>query len=106
MKNKNKFDILNHDILHDNVLVRAITGEELERTSKLVDVEQYEDKPEWGEVISTGNGRILESGQLSPMNVKPGDIIIYGKYSSYKTRVDGKDYLIIRDEDIFTKYSI
>jgi chaperonin GroES len=108
---ENKFDILNHEMLHDNVLIKALTSEDIRELTKefskgktkLIDPEQYEDKPEWGEVISIGKGRVLESGELSPINVNVGDIVIYGKYSPYKTRVDGKDYLVVRDEDILTK---
>jgi chaperonin GroES len=98
-----KFDITKHTMLHDNVLIRAIRADEIENKSGLIDPEQYEDKPEWGEVLAVGDGRMLENGTRSPISVKPGDIVLYGKYSPYQTRVDGEDYLIVRDEEILSK---
>lgn len=100
---KNKFDLTKHQLLNDNILVLAINPTDYLK-SDLIDPAQYEDKSEWGEVISVGPGRITENGVLIEPQIKPGDIITYGKYSSYKTRIDGKDYLIIRAEDCMSKY--
>lgn len=102
-KESNPFDLTQHDMLHDNVLVKALSpAQKVE--DDLYDPEQYEDKSEWGEVISVGPGRILESGQTLKPSVKKGDIILYGKYSTYKTRIAGEDYLIIRDDDVMSKH--
>jgi chaperonin GroES len=100
MKESNKFDITNHTMTHDNVLIRAISPQKVHSTG-LIDPAQYEDKSEWGEVIDVGPGRI-EMGNLITPSVKKGDIVLYGKYSSYKVRVGGYDYLIIRDDDIMS----
>jgi len=101
MKNKNKFNITDHDMLHDYILVKAIVPQ----TAKtgLIDPAQYEDKSEWGEVISVGPGR-YEYGELVPMTVEVGNTVLYGKYSSYKIRVDGIDLLIIREDDVMSRY--
>ncbi len=97
------FNITKHTMLHDNVLIKALRAEDIESKGILYDPEQYEDKPEWGEVISVGVGRVLDNGQYTPMSVKPGDIVLYGKYSPYQTRYEGVDYLIVRDEDLMSK---
>jgi chaperonin GroES len=98
---KNKFNIIEHDLVHDNVLVEPVEpkGDE----DGLIDPNQYEDKSEWGKVLSVGPGRVLENGDRTPMSVEVGDLVTFGKFSPYVARVNGKDYLIIRDEDIMSK---
>ena len=102
-KKENKQDVRSFDLkkfrfLYDHVLVRAIkkdTG-----IKGLVRPDQYDDKPEFGEVISVGEGRLMDDGTIVPINVKPGDIIFFSKYSSEQTRTLGEDYYIIRADDI------
>lgn len=93
-----KFDLLQKKLLHDNVFMRAVSPE---KDDIFIDPESYENKPEIGEVLGVGPGRTLESGQLIPMTVKVGDIVMFEKYGSTKFRVDGQDYYRIREEDIF-----
>ena len=101
----NRFDILAHNIRHDNVLIEEIRADGIKRDDGLVDPEQYDDKPEWGVVIKAGTGRVLDNGTLIPVTVKEGDVVLFGKYSPYKLRLNGKDYLIVRDEEILTHFS-
>ena len=96
-KQNNPIDILNFDLQYDYVLVEAI---ETVASSGLVNPSQYDDKPEFGKVIKCGTGRLLEDGEIVPLSMKPGDIIFFGKYSSISVRSNGKDYFIIRDDDV------
>ena len=85
--------------LHDRVIVRRM---EEERTSPggIVLPDAAKEKPVQGEVLAVGNGKLLESGDLRPLDVKVGDKILFGKYSGTEVRVDGEDLLVMREEDI------
>jgi len=85
-------------MLHDSVLVKPIV---LEKSGKVVKPQGYDDKPEYGEVVGIGEGKMLETGVRLPVSAKEGDIILFQKYSASKIRHDGVDYLIVRDEDIY-----
>lgn len=92
-----KTDIKDFNFLYDYILVKAIS---VEGTSGLVKPEQYDDKPEFGEVVKVGEGRLLEDGTVVPSKVKPGDVIFFGKYSSMSVRTLGEDYFVIREDDV------
>lgn len=81
-----------------------IAAVDFETDGKVYRPSQYEDKPEFGLVLSVGQGRLLDSGQRVPSPVEPGDFVIFGKYSSVKVRAEGVDFLFVRDEDIMSKY--
>lgn len=98
MTKQKKLEISKFSFLHDQVLVKAIRDDV--GKNGLIRAEQYEDKPEFGTVISVGNGKMLETGERVEPSVKPGDVIFFGKYSTIQTSSDGEDYYIIRDEDI------
>ena len=84
--------------MYDNVLVKPlIVGSD----SVVLRPQQYEDKPEWGEVIMVGGGRVFDNGEIGSPQVKPGAIVLFQKYSAQKFRHKGEDYLIIREDDIF-----
>ena len=91
-------DLTKFSFTADYVLVKAIST--TETVKGLIRPEQYEDKPEFGEVIATGYGKMLEDGTLINPKASKGDLIFFGKYSSEKVRIKGEDYLIIRDDDI------
>lgn len=97
-KTKSKFDLSKFTFRYDNVLVKAIREEVVQ--GGLVKPEQYDDKPEFGEVIAIGEGRVLDNGTVLAPKLKVGDIIFFGKYSSEQTRSLGQDYFILREEDI------
>lgn len=96
-----KLDLTKFTFLFDYVLVKAI--ETTESVDGLVRPDQYEDKPQFGEVVKAGAGRILENGEIVPTGLKSGDKIFFGKYSTEKTRHLGEDYYIIRSEDIIAR---
>ena len=85
--------------LHDRVVVRRM---EEERTTAggIVIPDSATKKPIQGEVIAVGNGKILNSGEVRPLDVKVGDRVLFGKYSGTEVKLDGEEYLVMREEDI------
>jgi len=85
--------------LHDRVVVRRM---EEERTTAggIVIPDSATEKPIQGEVIAVGNGKTLDNGQHRALDVKVGDRVLFGKYSGTEVKLDGEDYLVMREEDI------
>tara|TARA_Y100001970_G_C13602992_1_gene541126 strand:+ start:275 stop:562 length:288 start_codon:yes stop_codon:yes gene_type:complete len=85
--------------LHDRVIVRRM---EEEKTSPggIVIPDSATEKPIKGEVLAIGKGKILESGDVRPLDVKVGDMILFGKYSGTEVNVDGEELLVMREDDI------
>jgi chaperonin GroES len=85
--------------LHDRVVVRRM---EEERTTAggIVIPDSATEKPIQGEVIAVGNGKILNSGEVRPLDLKVGDRVLFGKYSGTEVKLDGEEYLVMREEDI------
>lgn len=85
--------------LHDRVIVRRL---EDERTSPggIVIPDTVAEKPMQGEVVAAGKGKINESGDIRPLDVKAGDKILFGKYSGTEVKVNGEDLLVMREDDI------
>jgi chaperonin GroES len=85
--------------LHDRVLVRRIEG--VEKTAGgIIIPDTAKEKPQEGEVISAGAGVKNEDGKLTPLDVKAGDRILFGKWSGTEVKVDGEDLLIMKESDI------
>ena len=85
--------------LHDRVIVKR-TEEERTSPGGIVIPDTAAEKPIRGEVVAGGNGKLLDSGELRPLDVKPGDKVLFGKYSGTEVKVDGKDLLVMREDDI------
>ncbi|MEG6616595.1 co-chaperone GroES [Peptococcaceae bacterium 1198_IL3148] len=85
--------------LADRVVVKALPSEEVTK-SGIVLPDTAKEKPQQAEVIAVGPGRVLENGQRQPMDVKVGDKVLYSKYAGNEVKVDGEEYLILRDLDI------
>jgi chaperonin GroES len=85
--------------LHDRVVVRRM---EEERTTAggIVIPDSATEKPIQGEVIAVGRGKILDNGEVRPLDVKVGDRVLFGKYSGTEVKLDGKDFLVMREDDI------
>ena len=85
--------------LHDRVVVKRM---EEERTSAggIVIPDSATEKPSRGEVIAAGNGKLTDSGELRPLDVKAGDKVLFGKYAGTEIKVDGEELLIMREDDI------
>jgi len=85
--------------LHDRIILEAAQKEE--RTAGgIILPDTAQEKPQRGTVLAVGPGKRLDSGQLAPVDVKAGDTVLYGKYGGTEVKVDGKDYVILRAEDI------
>ncbi|MFA5163527.1 MAG: co-chaperone GroES [Patescibacteria group bacterium] len=85
--------------LANNVIVKALKKEDVTK-SGIVLPDSSDAKPEKGEVIAVGPGRILDNGQLAAMNVKVGDKVIFKKYSPDEVKVDDEEYLVLSETDI------
>lgn len=85
--------------LADRVLTKPLEEEE-KSPGGIILPDTAKEKPMRGEVIAVGNGKIDEKGERVKMEVKTGDIILYGKYSGTEIKIDGEDYLIMRESDI------
>ncbi len=85
--------------LHDRVIVKRM---EEERTSPggIVIPDSVAEKPIRGEVLAVGNGKILDNGEVRALDVKPGDSVLFGKYSGTEVKVSGEDLLVMREDDI------
>ena len=85
--------------LQDRILVKRI--EEEERTKGgIIIPDAAKEKPQEGMVVAVGDGKTLESGQKAALTVKPGDKILFGKYSGTEIKVDGEEHLILREDDV------
>ncbi len=86
--------------LHDRIIVKAAKAEEITKGGIIIP-DTAKEKPMQGEIVAVGNGKITEEGKVMPLQVKPGDKVLYGKYAGTEVSVDGEDYLIMRESDIF-----
>ena len=85
--------------LHDRVLVRRIEEAETVRGG-IVIPDSAKEKPQEGEAIACGNGKLLDSGRRVALEVKPGDRVLFGKYGGNEIKLDGEEYLIVREDEI------
>ena len=86
--------------LHDKVLVKR-TEEQETSSGGIILSGSAKEKPSQGEVISVGPGKKTDSGEIASMNVKSGDTVIFGQYAGNEVKLDGEDYLIMSESDIF-----
>ena len=85
--------------LHDRVLVRRVEAEE-KTAGGIIIPDTAQEKPQEGEVISVGSGARAENGTITPMDVKAGDRILFGKWSGTEVRIASEEYLIMKESDI------
>ena len=85
--------------LQDRIIVERIE-EETKTAGGLIIPDTAKEKPQRGKVISVGKGTKLPDGRVVPMDVKEGDQVLFGKYSGSEIKIDGKEYLIMREEDV------
>jgi chaperonin GroES len=87
--------------LHDRVLVRRLEEKETVKGGIIIP-DSAKEKPQEGEVIAVGSGR-REKGELIPLDVKPGDRILFGKYSGSDIKIDDEEYMILKEDEILAK---
>jgi chaperonin GroES len=85
--------------LHDRVLVRRLEEQESKRGGIIIP-DSAKEKPQQAEVVAVGNGKLLDDGQRVELDVKSGDRILFGKYSGSDIRIEGEEYLILREDEI------
>ena len=85
--------------LHDRILVRRLEEGDTTRGGIIIP-DSAKDKPQEGEVISVGRGKTNDAGKLFPLAVKEGDGILFGKYSGTEIKLDGEDFIIMREEEV------
>jgi len=85
--------------LGDRVLVKPVESKEVKRGGIIIP-DTAKEKPQEGEVVAVGKGKMTEDGKILPMDVKPGDRILYGKYSGNEIKIDDIEHLIMHQDDI------
>ena len=85
--------------LHDRMLVERLEEREVKKGGIIIP-DTAKEKPQEGRVIAVGNGKVGDDGKKIPLDVKTGDTILFGKYSGSEVKLDDKEYLIMREEDV------
>jgi chaperonin GroES len=85
--------------LQDRLIVERLEGEE-KTASGLFIPDNAKEKPQQGKVIAVGKGKVRDDGTLQPLDLKKGDRILFGKYSGTEIKIDGDEYLIMREDDV------
>jgi chaperonin GroES len=85
--------------LHDRILVRRVEEAETVRGGIIIP-DTAKEKPQEGEVIAVGKGKSNDEGKVFPLDVKAGDRVLFGKYAGNEIKIDGEEYLIMREEDV------
>jgi len=85
--------------LYDRIVVKRIEEQETVRGGIIIP-DSAKEKPQEGEVVAVGNGKRLENGTLVPLDVKAGDRILFGKYSGSDIKLDGEEYMIMREDEV------
>ena len=85
--------------LHDRILVKRL-AEGDEKHGSIIIPDSAKEKPQEGKVIAVGTGKVTEAGRKIPLDVKAGDRILFGKYSGSEVKLDGQEYLTMREEDV------
>ena len=85
--------------LHDRIMVERLEEKEVKKGGIIIP-DTAKEKPQEGKVIAVGNGKVGDNGKKIPLDVKAGDKILFGKYSGSEVKIDDKEYLILREEDV------
>ena len=85
--------------LHDRIIVQRIDEGE-QRVGGIIIPDTAKEKPQQGKVIAAGKGKVKDDGKVVPMDVKEGDLILFGKYSGQEIKLDGEEYLIMREDEV------
>ena len=86
--------------LQDRILIRRLDSEEEETRGGIVIPDTAKEKPQEGEVVAVGDGKVLDNGQKLQMTVKVGDRILFGKYSGTEVKIDDEELLIMREDEV------
>ena len=86
--------------LRDRILVERNEQEQEQKVGGIIIPDTAKEKPQQGKVIAAGNGRINDEGKVIPLDVKAGDTILFGKYAGSEIKIDGKEYLILKEDEV------
>ncbi len=86
--------------LHDRIIVKRLP-QETKTSGGIIIPETAKEKPVRGKVVSTGKGRVNDEGKVLPLEIKPGDTVLFGKYAGTEFKMEGDEYLMMREEDIY-----
>ncbi|RMF94085.1 MAG: co-chaperone GroES [Candidatus Schekmanbacteria bacterium] len=85
--------------LHDRIIVKRIEEEEKTKGGIIIP-DTAKEKPQEGEVVAVGNGKLLEDGKVVPLDVKKGDRVLFSKYAGNDIKIEGEEYIIMREDDV------
>ena len=85
--------------LHDRVIIQRLEEGE-QKIGGIIIPDTAKEKPQQGKVIAVGNGKLNDDGERVPLDVKAGDLILFGKYTSQEVKLDGEEYLIMREDEV------
>ncbi len=85
--------------LHDRIIVRRIEEGE-QKVGGIIIPDTAKEKPQQGKVIAVGKGKVKDDGKVTPLDVKADDLILFGKYSGQEIKLDGEEYLIMREDEV------
>ena len=86
--------------LHDRIIVQRLEDDDEQQVGGIIIPDTAKEKPQQGKVVAVGKGKVKEDGGILPMDVKNGDTILFGKYSGQEIKLDGDDYLIMREDEV------
>jgi len=85
--------------LQDRIVVKRLEGESMTKGGIIIP-DTAKEKPIEGKVVAVGNGKVLKDGKVRPVDVKIGDVVLFGKYSGTEVKIDGEEHLLIREDDV------
>jgi chaperonin GroES len=85
--------------LHDRIVIKRLEGEQKTKGGIIIP-DTAKEKPIEGRVVAVGNGKLLKDGKLRPLEVKVGDVVLFGKYSGTEVKIDGEEHVLIREDDV------
>ena len=85
--------------LHDRIIVRRLDEGE-QNIGGIIIPDSAKEKPQQGKILAVGDGRVTEDGTRITMDVRPGNVILFGKYSGQDIKIDGEDYLIVKEDEV------
>ena len=91
--------------LHDRILVQRVEETPAAAGAIIIIPDSAKEKPQQGKVIAAGNGRYTDEGTRVPLDVKAGDLILFGKYSGQEIKLDGEEYLVMREDDVLAAFN-
>jgi chaperonin GroES len=86
--------------LHDRIIVLRLDEDDEQQVGSIIIPDTAKEKPQQGKVVAVGKGKVKEDGGLAPMDVQEGDTILFGKYSGQEIKLDGEEFLIMREDEV------